>query len=336
MGEVLSQSEIDQLLSAVSSGSVETANEAENPGAAKNGDWIAYDLTSQEKIFRGRFAGLEGIHERLSRLLRVAMSTMLKKNVTVTCTNTEYLRFGDYASNILLPASLNILEMKELQGAMILIATSKLTYALVDSYYGGSERPFAKLGGKAEFTAIENRMIRKLCAATVDNLHEAWRLNYPLNVGFLRSESNPAFVGSIHASELVAVVSFDVELESLSGPFQLIIPTRPLESIHQELSFNVTADLNENSEEWRSHWIREVMSLPLNVSVELGSLSCSLRGVQSWNKGDTITLGKDLTSAIPVSIEKVPKMLGVMGEIHGSRAVKIVELIEPETVEHAA
>ena len=82
MAEVLSQSEIDALLSAVSTGTVDSA-EATPPQSRPGADWIAYDLTSQEKIVRGRLAGLQGIHERFSRLFRITLSNTLKKSVTV-------------------------------------------------------------------------------------------------------------------------------------------------------------------------------------------------------------------------------------------------------------
>src|SRR5688572_11883552 len=111
MAEVLSQSEIDALLSAVSEGSVATEEKVNTPI-----DWIAYDLTSQEKIVRGKLAALQGIHERFSRLFRVTMSQTLKKNVTINATNTDFLRFGDYLTNILLPTSLNVLNLPQLKG----------------------------------------------------------------------------------------------------------------------------------------------------------------------------------------------------------------------------
>ena len=66
MAEVLSQSEIDALLSAVSTGDVDTHPEGASPPST---DWIAYDLTSQEKIIRSRFVGLEGIHDRFAALV---------------------------------------------------------------------------------------------------------------------------------------------------------------------------------------------------------------------------------------------------------------------------
>ena len=65
----------------------------------------------------------------------------------------------------------------------------------------------AKIGGREEFTMIENKMINRICTIAIEDMKEAWRLNYPLDLDFVRSEGNPHFVGSIHGSETVAVVN---------------------------------------------------------------------------------------------------------------------------------
>src|SRR5690606_13209645 len=109
-----------------------------------NTDWIAYDLTSQEKIIRSRFVGLEGIHDRFASLFRVTLSNMLHRTVSVNAVHTDFVRFGDYLTNVLLPTSLNVTLMPNLKGHAILVVGSKLTYALVDAYYGGTERPYSK------------------------------------------------------------------------------------------------------------------------------------------------------------------------------------------------
>lgn len=325
MAEVLSQNEIDALLAAVSAGSVETESpEAAADPSQPKGDWIVYDLASQEKIFKGRLVALEGIHERFSRLFRITLSTYLKKNVTVSCTNIDFLKFGDYATNILMPASLNVLSVPNLQGHMIFLVTSKLTYALVDSYFGGSERPFAKIGSRDEFTAIENNMIRKLCQFAIKDLQEAWRLNYPIQLQYLQTESNPAFVGKIHASELVAVANFEVEFESLSGPFILILQLRALDPIASHLSVNVTSEIQGDLEVWRSHWLRELAQLPLDVRVELGETKRSLHEVQTWKAGDVIPLSQDSVAPLSVLVEGLPKHQGLMGIYRGNNAVKLV------------
>jgi flagellar motor switch protein FliM len=328
MSEVLSQSEIDALLFAVSSGSVPTAA----PSAAPEGkeDWIAYDLTSQEKIYHGKMVGLTGIHERFARLLRVTLSSYFKKNISISVTNTDYLKFGDYLSNIVLPTSLNLLILPKLQGHMLFMVTSKLLCALVDAYYGGIERPFSKLGTREEFTTIENSMIRKICGLAVADLREAWRLNYPLDIEYTRMESNPAFVGSIHSSDLVAVVTFDVEFENLSGPFILLIQLRSLDPIQHHLNVNVTTDFDREVSQWREHWLREVAQTALNVRVELGTAERSLAEIKRWKAGDVLPLTQDSSSPVKVFIEEVEKLKGLMGVFRGNTAVRLSDESQTE------
>ncbi len=326
MSEVLSQNEIDALLMAVSSGTVETAPAAAPASAPpKEENWIAYDLTSQEKIYHGKLVGLNGIHERFSRLLRISLSSYFKKNVTVNIASTEYLKFGDYLKNVTLPTSLNLLNLPKLQGHMLLMVTSKLLYASIDSYYGGVERPFAKLGTREDFTTIENNIISRMCQIAVADLQEAWRLNYDLSIQYDRMESNPAFIGAIHSSDLVAVVTFDVEFESLSGPFTLVIQLRALDPIQQALSVNVTSEFDREASQWKEHWLREVAMTPLDVRVELGQAEQTLSAVNKWKVGDTLVLDRDSASPVTVLLEQVPKLEGLMGVYRGNVAVRLVD-----------
>ena len=185
MPEVLSQAEIDSLLTAVSSG--ELASDGTSPQAsfASEGgkqDWIAYDLTSHEKIVRSRMVALQGIHERFARLFRGSLSQYLKRPVTVNFNRIDFMKFSDYLKNLVLPTSVNILSMNQLKGSLLFLVSSKLTYALVDAYYGGSERPFSKIGTRDEFTSIENNMVNRISKFAVSDIQEAWRLKYPLIV----------------------------------------------------------------------------------------------------------------------------------------------------------
>jgi flagellar motor switch protein FliM len=261
----------------------------------------------------------------------VTLSTTLKKSVTVNVTNTDFLRMSDYLANILLPTSLNIVSMPDLNGSLIMVASSKLTYALVDAYYGGSERPFSKIGGRDEFTSIENNMINKICQLALRDLREAWKLNYPLQLEYVRSEANPQFLGVIHASELVAVVTFEVELEHVSGPFILILQLRALDSIQHALSVNVTGEGASDVSLWRAHWLRELGQLPLSVRVELGRTNRALRDLRDMKVGDILPLGQDAAEALSVFVEELPKLKGMIGVFRGNTAVQVTERLAGRT-----
>jgi flagellar motor switch protein FliM len=79
MNQVLSQSEVDALLAAVSDGDVASSDapKAEAQSSASKVEdrkIVSYDLTSQDRIIRGRLPQLEVIYEKFMRAFRVSLS----------------------------------------------------------------------------------------------------------------------------------------------------------------------------------------------------------------------------------------------------------------------
>lgn len=108
MNQVLSQSEVDALLAAVSdgdggsSGGDSGAVTAKGGGAKGNGAVkedkvvVTYDLTSQDRIIRGRLPQLEVIYEKFMRSFRVSLSSSLRKIASLTLASTDFLKFGEF------------------------------------------------------------------------------------------------------------------------------------------------------------------------------------------------------------------------------------------------
>ena len=80
MNQVLSQSEVDALLAAVSEGELaQTTPDAGGGGKQDNRVVVVYDLTSQDRIIRGRLPQLDVIYEKFMRAFRVSLSSALRK-----------------------------------------------------------------------------------------------------------------------------------------------------------------------------------------------------------------------------------------------------------------
>ena len=88
--DLLSQDEIDALLHGVDDGLVQTDIAAE-PGTVKS-----YDLTSQDRIVRGRMPTLEMINERFARYTRISMFNMLRRSADVAVGGVQVMKFGEY------------------------------------------------------------------------------------------------------------------------------------------------------------------------------------------------------------------------------------------------
>lgn len=124
--DLLSQDEIDALLHGVDDGLVETESDAE-PGAIK-----PYDLTSQDRIVRGRMPTLEMINERFARYTRISMFNLLRRSADVAVGGVQVMKFGEYVHSLYVPTSLNLVKMKPLRGTALFILDAKLVFKLVD------------------------------------------------------------------------------------------------------------------------------------------------------------------------------------------------------------
>jgi flagellar motor switch protein FliM len=322
MNQVLSQSEVDALLSAVSDNRTDTA-EQESADSLKSGV-VQYDLANQDRIIRGRMPTLDIIHDRFIRLFRVTLSNSLRKMANLSVNSTGPLKFSEFMNSLPLPSCLNILRLDPLRGAAVMVIESKLLYALVDSFFGGSDVPYTKIEGK-DFTQIEIKMARRVVLSAIDDLEKAWEPVYPLKIGYSRTEINPQFVAVVPPSDVVIATTFDVELEKVSGTIKVVIPYATLEPIKSKLSVGFQSEQLEVDFIWINRIKEQIMLTNANLLVKLGDANISVRDLMDLQVGDIIQLGTDATMPLEVLVEGIPKFKGLPGILKGNRAIKITE-----------
>src|SRR5438270_13480858 len=124
MNQVLSQNEVDALLSAVSDNRVDS-EDGGGDDAMKSGV-VQYDLANQDRIIRGRMPTLDIIHDRFIRLFRVSLSAALRKVANIGVNSSGPIKFGEFMNSLPLPSCLNILRIEPLRGSAVMVIESKL------------------------------------------------------------------------------------------------------------------------------------------------------------------------------------------------------------------
>lgn len=324
MNQVLSQTEVDALLSAVSDNRVDSEDIGADDGM-KSGV-VQYDLANQDRIIRGRMPTLDIIHDRFIRLFRVTLSNALRKMANLSVNSTGPLKFSEFMNSLPLPSCLNILRLDPLRGAAVMVIESKLLYALVDSFFGGNDVPYTKIEGK-DFTQIEIKIARRVVLSAIDDYEKAWEPVYALKVGYSRTEINPQFVAVVPPSDVVIATTFDVELEKVSGTIKIVIPYATLEPIKSKLSVGFQSEQLEVDFIWINRIKEQIMGTNANVLVKLGEADIDVRDIMDLEPGDIIQLGNDATLPLDVEVEGVPKFKGIPGLLKGNRALKITEAL---------
>lgn len=326
MNQVLSQAEVDALLSAVAEGSLDTSN----TGSVKKQDSKevqTYDLTNQDRVIRGKMPTLDLIYERFVRLFRMSLSNSLRKIASISIISTDLLKFGEFVNTLPIPSCVGILRSETLRGPALLVFESKLAYALIDSYFGGTDRPYNKVDGK-EFTRIELMIMNKVMSLSLADLEEAWSPVHKISLLHLRTETNPQFVGVVPLSEVIISTTFEVELENASGTIALVIPYSTIESIKNKLNSSFQSDTDRTDKVWIENLEEHMLSTQASVSVNLGETSITVGDLVNLNIGDIIPLNQDCDGELVLNVEGVPKYKCFFGVSRGTRAVQVTRPTE--------
>jgi flagellar motor switch protein FliM len=322
MDKILSQEEIDALLRGMSEGQVDT-----NPEESDESGIVPYDLANQDRIIRGRMPTLEIINDNLARLFRNSLSSSLRKIIDVGPRGVQMMKFVEFVRTLPVPSSLHVFKMDPLRGHAILTLDSKLIFALVDIFLGGSGKTNFRVEGR-EFTAIETKLIRKVVNMFLADMEKAWSMVQSLTVRHVRSEINPQFVGIVPPSDLVVVIPWGIELEHFTGIITVCLPYSMIESIKNKLYSGYQSDHLEADHTWIKRFVDRLHTAEVEVVVELGRRHLMVSDLLKLQIGDVLSLENEVTDMMVALVQGVPKFLGKAGVCGSYKAFQVEEKIK--------
>ncbi|MGD9128833.1 MAG: flagellar motor switch protein FliM, partial [Planctomycetia bacterium] len=254
--EVLSQAEVESLLSAmVSSGDAAAVQAAtatapeislENVApsmtvAAKakakrqrNEKVTPYDFKRPERVGKEQMRALQTLHEGFSRNFAAGLSAMLRSMVEVKLTSVDQLTYSEFVFSLENPTCFNLLSAEPLEGSFILDMSPSVLYPLIDRLLGGGHE--GNIVARRPLTEIELRLVSRITNLFNEELQRAWENVLPLKLKIERVESNPQLVQIVPPNEVVVLISFELTLGDVRGMFNLCIPFNSLEQVSGNLS----------------------------------------------------------------------------------------------------
>ena len=324
MNKVLEQDEVDALLRGLTGGEVEA--ETDSPG--DDSGIVPFDLANQDRIIRGRMPVLEIVNDRFARLATNALSNAVRKRVELNPISIDMTKFGDFMRSLPVPTSINIFKMEPLRGNAIIVVDARLVFALVENFFGGAgSQP--KIEGR-EFTRIEQAIVDRVIKIVLDKMEESWRPVHEVNMELVRSEINPQFAAIVPPSDVVVVITFEVELETAVGSLVACLPYATIEPIRSKLHASFQTERLEVDHAWVSRLKERLMETPVELKVGFGSSQITGNQLMRLKVGDVILLNTDTDDLLECTVANVPKFHGVSGIVKGNKAFQIITEEEPK------
>lgn len=325
MGEVLSQSEIDNLLSALSSGELDVDEiQGKEEKQVKN-----YDFKRPAKFSKEHLRTLEIIYEHYGRLLSTNLPVYLRKNVQISVTSSETVTFSEFTNALSNPVILGIVNFQPLSGNVIVELAANLGFAIIDRMLGGQGVPLER---NREFSEIEMTIVEKIMVICMQLMREPWKNVLEINPVMDRIETNAQFAQVISPSDMIAIVTLNVKIGDTEGLMNVCLPYFVLESVMDRLNtkfwYSTMKDEHgENYEEYLEVMLRRV---DVPVKAVLGRSAISVNDFVQLQVGDVIRLDAKVDSDLSVYVGNIRKFTALPGASKDAYAVQVTTVIREE------
>lgn len=327
MADILSQSEIDALLSAISTGEMDAEELKKEESKPKV---RVYDFKRALRFSKDQIRSLTRIHENFARLLTSYFSAQLRTYVQISVASVDQLPYAEFIRSIPSATVLNIIEAPPLEGQLIIEINPNIAYAMMDRLLGGEGVSMNKI---ENLTEIETNLMKNLFEGSLPSLKEAWSsVEEGMNPKFLELETNPQFLQMVSPNETVIVISMSAVIGKSSGMINLCLPHVVLEPVIQKLSMHYWMNEKKNDttkEEY--HSLRQrVESSVIDVKAQLGHSKITVKELLQMEVGDVIKLNQHLKEPIVIGIGGFPKFFAQPGKKRKQMAVQIIRPIIEE------
>lgn len=325
MTEILSQDEIDALLTAISTGEADTTDYT----AVKEQRKVKiYDFRRPDKFSKDQIRTLQMMHETFARLTTTALSAQLRALVSVHVASVDQLTYEEFIRSIPNPTTLAVINMDPLKGSAVLEIDPSITFTIIDKLFGGTGES-TKIS--RELTDIELSVMEGIIVRILGNLREAWSNVIDLRPRLGNIETNPQFAQIVPPNDMVVLVTLETKVGEVEGMMNLCIPYITIEPVISKLSAQYWySSIRKGATDENASIIQsrlEAVELP--IVVEVGEVEITMEELLAIQVGDVIKLpNTKINSDMIVKIGGRNKYKCRPGVIGNRVAVQIGEKIE--------
>jgi flagellar motor switch protein FliM len=324
MTEVLSQDEIDQLLTAISTGEVEGEEALKRAETRKI---KIYDFKRPDKFSKDQIRTLQMMHETFARLTTTSLSAQLRTIVHVHVASVDQLTYEEFLRSIPNPTTLAVINMDPLKGSSIFEIDPSITFTVIDRLFGG---PGEASKINRELTDIELSVIEGIIVRILGNLREAWSNVIDLRPRLGNIETNPQFAQIVPPSDMVVLITLETKVGDVEGMTNFCIPYLTIEPIITKLSaqYWYSSIRKGGTTENLAILKKRLDTVFVDLIAELGSLDISVRDVLGLQKGDIIKLERNkIDDDMILKIGNRQKFYARPGVVGSHMAVQIIDKV---------
>jgi len=287
VAKILSQDEIDALLTTVSA-SEQEADSSQSHASEESRVIATYDFKHPNRVSKDQVRTLENMHDNFAAQIGSTLSAMLRTMVDVDLISVDQINYSEYIMSLVSPSCSYTIAVPPLEGLCIIDFNPTLTFAFIDRMFGGGNKI---LEIERELTGIEKSVMGRIASKIYTDLEKSWVNIAKIRIEQKSLETNPQFIRIIPAGETVIVVSLQLKLFNTTGLMTICYPYVTLETILSKLSAQNWIDSTKriDGEASRRKNKENLDKVGVELALRLASTTLKMRDFLALKVGDVIS-----------------------------------------------
>ena len=331
MSEILSQAEIDELLSSLMAGDTApaSAEEAEGSSAMKVKE---YDFRTANRFPKEQMRTFHVVFETYSQLLSNRLSSVLRVSCECEILSIEECSYSEFNNSLPAPVVLAIMEAPPMNGSLVFQMSPEFAYMLISRLFGGG----AAGENSKQFTEIELALVERVLRQAVSVFDEAWDKVLTVAAQIERIETSPQFAQITAPNEPVAVIIISVTMGEETGLMSICIPHTAIEPVAQHLNTRMwfsSGARDDGRGEERTNMLRELLlQTPIPLTAYFEQTPATVSDIVNLQIGDVIKLDHAVDQPLTINVQHIPKFHATIGTLGHKYALQIVDVIKEENL----
>ena len=333
MAKILSQEEVDALLSSVSESDSQKKEKAESRQIREREKLSdkkvsIYNFRRPDRVSKEQLRSLHYLHDRFARNFSSSLSAYLRALTEVNLISVEQLTYAEFVLSLPDPTYFNAVSMPPLEGNAVLEINPQILFPMIDKILGGKGENFG--GGLRTITDIERTLIEGVVRLILRDLEDVWKQILQMKMGIAATETSPQLIQVVAPNEVVILIVIELKVGESKGYMNFCIPAIVLEPIAHRFSQDWYADRAKTSTEEMKKIKLNLLKTKIRMVAGITGNRLLTNDILNLHAGDYIKLESKATDEIKISLNGVPKFTAYAVQIEDKKAVQITDIITRE------
>ena len=319
MSKILSQDEIDALLTSAASLEKSSATDAPLEGESV----IVYNFRRPDRVNKEQIRSLHFLHDRFARNISTSLSAYLRTVTDVNVTSVEQFTYSEFLMSLPDPTAFYAISLTPIEGLGALELHPSIAFSMIDRMLGGSGKGMAPTRG---LTEIEHNVIDGVVKLVLEHLTETWRNIVDVRFRVNGRDTRPQMLQVAAPNEVVVLIGFDIKIGDARGMLNFCLPATAIETVGDSFTHTWYRSHREPTIDDRHQFWRTLGHLPVGVSATVET-TLPARDVLELAPGDVLALGHRLSDPLQVRVCDAVKFEGFPMQEHGHAGVRLLHAV---------